>query len=340
MKAMVLRSPGKMALEEVDAPQAGGGNRVLIRVTHTGVCGTDLEIFRGRIPAQHPLIMGHEIAGTVADPGRHGDLRAGDRVVVDPMIFCGTCFHCRVGQTNLCTHGTLLGRDANGGFAEYIAVPAGNVFHLPESIPNSIAPLIQVTATCVHSQHLASIFPGESVAVLGLGVTGQLQAQLAKARGASPVIGISRGSFKRELAKQLGTDITLEAGEGAVDKVLAETKGRGADLVIESTGRIDLLADAIRMTRIGGRLLLFGIYTAQEGRLPFYSLYFKELSLFCARAARGEDFDSSIALVERGALRLTPLVTHVVPLAEVERAIEMNGTSMDRRLKVIVDHAS
>ena len=339
MKAMVLRSPGKMALEEVDAPRAGG-SQVLIRVTHTGVCGTDLEIFRGRIPVRHPLIMGHEIAGKVADPGTYSDLRAGDRVVVDPMISCGTCFHCRVGQTNLCPNGALLGRDANGGFAEYIAVPARNVSRLPESIPNSIAPLIQVTATCVHSQHLTSMFPGESVAVLGLGVTGQLQAQLAKARGASPAIGISRGSFKRDLAKQLGADITLEAGEGAIDKVLAETKGLGADLVIESTGRIDLLADAIKMTRIGGRLLLFGIYTAQEGRLPFYDLYFKELSLFAARAARGEDFDSSIALVERGALRLTPLVTHVLPLAEVERAIEMNETPMDRRLKVIVDHKS
>jgi 2-desacetyl-2-hydroxyethyl bacteriochlorophyllide A dehydrogenase len=340
MKAMVLKSPGNMVLEEVVSPRADSGKEVLIRVTHTGVCGTDLEIFRGRIPVQHPLIMGHEIAGTVADPGACGDLHVGDRVVIDPMVSCGACFHCRVGQSNLCTNGKLLGRDANGGFAEYIAVPAGNVFHLPENVPTSIAPLIQVAATCVHSQHLATIFPGESVAILGLGVTGQIQAQLAKARGASPVIGISRGSFKRELAKQLGTDITLEAGEGAVDKVLAETKGRGADLVIESTGRIDLLADAMRMTRIGGRLLLFGIYTAQEARLPFYDLYFKELTLICARAAKGEDFETSVALAERGALKLEPLVTHVLALADVQRAIEMNETAMDRRLKVIVDHAS
>jgi 2-desacetyl-2-hydroxyethyl bacteriochlorophyllide A dehydrogenase len=340
MKAMVLRSPGKMALEEVDAPQAAGGNAVLVRVTRTGVCGTDLEIFRGRIPVRHPLIMGHEIAGKVADPGGRKDLRAGDRVVVDPMISCGTCFHCRIGQTNLCTKGTLLGRDANGGFAEFVAVPAANVSPLPETISDSIAPLIQVAATCVHSQHLVPIFPGESVAVVGLGVTGQLQAQLAKARGASPVIAISRGDFKRDLAKQLAADITLEAGEGAVDKVLAETKGRGADVVIESTGKLGALADAIRMVRIGGRLLLFGIYTAQEARLPFYDLYFKELSLFCARAARAEDFDRSIALAQCGALKLAPLVTHTLPLAGVEQAIEMNETPMDRRLKVILNHES
>lgn len=340
MKAMVLRSPGKLALEEVDAPKTGAGNDVLVRVTHTGVCGTDLEIFRGHIAVRHPLIMGHEIAGTVADPGPRGDLHAGDRVVVDPSISCGTCFHCRVGQTNLCTYGALLGRDANGGFAEFLAVPASNVFRLPDAIPNSIAPLIQVSTTCVHAQRLVPLFPGESVAVLGLGVTGQILSQLAKARGASPVIGISRTPFKRDLAKQLGADLTLESGEAIVDKVLAETGGRGADLVIESTGKLSSLADAIKMTRIGGRLLLFGIYTAKEGRLPFYDLYFKELSLFCARAARGEDFDRTISLVERGVLRLAPLVTHTLPLPEIERAIAMNETSTEPRLKVILDHAS
>jgi 2-desacetyl-2-hydroxyethyl bacteriochlorophyllide A dehydrogenase len=337
---MVLRSPGALALEEVEAPKVGARNDVLVRVTHTGVCGTDLEIFRGHIAVRHPLIMGHEIAGTIADPGPRGDLHPGDRVVIDPAISCGACFHCRVGQTNLCTYGALLGRDADGGFAESIAVPAANVFRLPDAIPNSIAPLIQVATTCVHAQHLAPLFPGESVAVLGLGVTGQIQAQLAKARGASPVIGVSRAPFKRDLAKRLGADLTLESGEGIVDRVLAETDGRGADLVIESTGKISALADAIKMTRIGGRLLLFGIYTAQEGRLPFYDLYFKELALYCARAARGEDFDRTISLVERSVLRLAPLVTHTLPLPQIERAITMSDTSAAPRLKVILDHSS
>lgn len=339
MKAMVLRSSANLALEEVDTPQVGG-NEVLIRVSHTGVCGTDLEIFHGRIGVHHPLIMGHEIAGEVADPGSLTDLRVGDRVVVDPMISCGMCFHCRTGQTQLCANGKLLGRDANGGLAEYIAVPVGNVFRLPPGIPSLIAPLIQVAATCVHSQHLAAIFPGESVTVLGLGVAGQLQSQLAKARGASPVIGISRGSFKRDLAREMGADVTLEAGEGALDAVMAETRGRGADLVIETTGKLSGLYHAIKMGRAGGRLLLFGIYTVQEGRLPLYDLYFKELSLFGTRAARGVDFERSIGLVEGGALKLEPLVTHVLPLAEVVQGIEMSEAAKDGRLKVIIDHAA
>lgn len=337
---MVLKSERRLALEEVNAPRAAGENSVLIRVSHTGVCGTDLEIFRGGIAVWHPLIMGHEIAGHVASAAGKQAFREGDRVVVDPMVYCGTCFHCRIGQTNLCPNGALLGRDADGGFAEYVAVPAMNLYPLPGNIPNSIAPLIQVASTCVHSQRLMPIFPGESVAVLGLGVTGQIQVQLAKARGASPVIGVTRAPFKRELAEQLGADATLETGEAAVDKILTDTKGRGADVVIESTGKIPMLANAIRMVRTGGRLLLFGIYTAKQGQLPFYDLYFKELSVFAARAARGEDFDRSIALVNSGALRLAPLVTHEFPFTDIERAIEMNDASAEQRLKVIVNQAS
>ena len=188
-----------MGLGDVASPQAGPG-QVLVHVTHTGVCGTDLKIFSGAIPVRYPRIMGHEMIGEVADPGDSDTLKVGDRVIVDPELFCGACFHCRIGQTHLCPKGMLLGRDANGGFAEYLAAPAGQVFRLPESVESRTAPLIQVLTTCLHSQRLVNIFPGETVAVMGLGVTGQLHVQLAKARGAR-VIGVTRSAAKRELAQ-------------------------------------------------------------------------------------------------------------------------------------------
>ena len=144
----------------------------LVRITHSGLCGTDLKIYNGAIPAQYPLIMGHEMVGEVD----------GRRVIVDPVLSCGTCFHCRVGQTNLCPAGGLIGRETNGGFAEYAAVPASQVFRLPDSLDLRIAPLIQVATTCLHAQRLASVSLGESVAVIGLGVSGQLHVQIAKAR--------------------------------------------------------------------------------------------------------------------------------------------------------------
>jgi 2-desacetyl-2-hydroxyethyl bacteriochlorophyllide A dehydrogenase len=337
MKAMVLKAPGELVLDEVSRPVAGEGD-VLVRVTHTGICGTDLKIFNGAIPVKYPRIMGHEMIGEVAEGSGNGAFNPGDRVIVDPELFCGTCFHCRIGQTHLCPNGMLLGRDANGGFAEYVTAPADHIFRLPDSIDSRTAPLIQVLTTCLHAQRLANISPGESVVVLGLGVTGQLHVQLAKARGAGRVIGITRSAAKRELAQTLGADLTLASGEGKIQKVLDATEGRGADLIIDTTGAIPSLADAIHMARFGGRLLLFGIITASEGALPFYQLYFKELALINARVAKSEDYPESIDLVQRGIVRLEPLISHVMPFRELRTAIGMLNSESGQRMKIILEH--
>ncbi|MFY9531171.1 MAG: alcohol dehydrogenase catalytic domain-containing protein [Candidatus Acidiferrales bacterium] len=336
MRAMVLKAPGELVLEEVPRPGLDAG-QTLIRVSHSGVCGTDLKIYNGAIPVKYPRIMGHEMIGEVVE-GSSDAFRPGDRVIIDPELFCGACFHCRIGQTHLCPNGMLLGRDTNGGFAEYVTALASHAFRLPDSIDSRTAPLIQVLTTCVHAQRLANILPGESVVVLGLGVTGQLHVQLAKARGASPVIGITRSAAKRELAQRLGADLTVASGEGAIQKVLEATEGRGADLIIETTGVIASLADAITMARSGGRLLLFGIITATQGALPFYQLYFKELALINARVAKSEDYPASIDLVQRGIVRLEPLISHVMPFSELKAAIGMLSSDSGQRMKIILEH--
>lgn len=337
MKAMVLTAPGELAADTVAIP-ANRPGEVLVRITHTGLCGTDLKIYTGAISVRHPLIMGHEVAGEVAGGDVGGGLSVGDRVIVDPVLFCGTCFHCRAGQTNLCPNGKLIGRDTDGGFAEYASVPARQLFRLPDSIDSRVAPLIQVATTCLHAQRQTPVFLGESVAVVGLGVSGQLHVQLAKARGARTVIGISRSAFKNEMARSLGADLTIQPGKGSVQQVLDATDGRGADVVIEATGVMSALADGVRMVRAGGRILMFGISSATEGALPFYDLYYKELTLINGRAAKAEDFSGIIELMEHGMVRLEPLVTHRMPLGELEPAIRMVEDTSDRRLKIILDH--
>ena len=328
MKAMVLRAPNDLALDDVAPPQVPAGH-ALVRITHSGLCGTDLKIYKGAIPAEYPLIMGHEMVG---------ELASGVRVIIDPVLYCGSCFHCRIGQTNLCPTGGLIGRETNGGFAEYVAVPSAQVFRLPDSIDLRIAPLIQVATTCLHAQRLGSVSVGESVAVIGLGVSGQLHVQIAKARGSGKVIGISRSRFKNELARQLGADVVIESGPETVAKVLEATDGLGADVVIECTGVMTQLADAIRMVRLGGRILLFGITNATSGALPFYDLYFKELTLINNRAATAQDFPVMIDLVNRGAVRLEPLVTHRMALDELGTALGLLEDGADGRLKIILDH--
>lgn len=333
---MVLRAPSDLALSEVVEPRSRPGH-VLVRITHSGLCGTDLKIYKGAIPAQYPLIMGHEMVGEVVG-GDSGAIHTGDRVIIDPVLYCGACFHCRLGQTNLCPSGGLIGREIDGGFAEYASVPAAQVFRLPDSLDLRIAPLIQVATTCLHAQRLASVSLGESIAVLGLGVSGQLHVQLAKARGAAKVIGISRSRFKNDLARELGADLVIDSGPSAVAQVLDATDGRGADVVVESTGVMSSIADAIRMSRPGGRIVLFGITSATHADLPFYDLYYKELALINNRAATGQDFPVTIDLAARGILRLDPLVTHRMALEELGAALDLVEDSSDRRLKIILDH--
>ena len=337
MKAMVLQAPRELRPAETERP-ALGHNQVLVHVTHSGVCGTDLHIYEGKMPVRYPRIMGHEMIGEVVE-AEDPTLKKGTRVIVDPAVYCGMCLNCRLGQTSMCPNGSLVGRDSNGGFAEYYVAARTHVYELPDSISNEVAPLIQPATTCMHGQHKFKVFPGQSVAVIGLGVTGQIHVQLAKAWGAYPVIGITRSAYKRGLAEQLGADLTLASGPDVAQRVKDATGGNGVDFVIECTGVPSALADGVNMARLGGSLLMFGIVSAKEAALPFYQLYYKELTIVNSRAANPEDFPPTIDLVARGALNLKALVTHVVPLHDLEKAIGMLEKDEDHRMKIILDNS-
>jgi len=336
MRAMILKGPGVLEPGEVDKPTRGAGE-VLVRMTHSGICGTDLEIHSGGIPVDYPRIMGHEMIGEIAETTKDGPA-IGSRVIVDPVTYCGTCFHCQAGQINICPNGALIGRDQDGGFADFLAVPEANVYVLADGIGNKEASLIQVLTTCYHAQQLGPVKPGESVVVIGLGVTGQLHVQLAKASGAGTIIGVTRSAWKRELAETLGADTTLKPGDDLNKRVLELTEGRGADMVIESAGRVATLALAINLARIGGRILNFGIYTEKEGALPFYQLYYKELLIINARAAKSDDFLPSIDLVKSGAVKLLPLISHEMPLDDLSKALETLESRTIDTMKVILRH--
>jgi threonine dehydrogenase-like Zn-dependent dehydrogenase len=228
-----------------------------------------------------------------------------------------------------------MGRDRDGALCELVAAPPDNIYPVPEAVDDDTAPLIQVLTTCVHSQRRIGIFPGDSVAVVGLGVTGLLQVQLARTRGAWPVIGITRSASKRELAERLGADMTFDAEDGNVVNLVREaTGGTGPDVVIESAGTTQTLARSIELVRTGGRVLSYGTITQQQGALPFYQLYYKELDIVGARAAQAEDYPVAIGAVGSGRIRLPELVTHRFELPEADQAMRMSGSGGS--LKVVV----
>ncbi len=338
MKAMLLQAPSDLVQTTVDDATAGTGE-VLVQVTHSGVCGTDLKIFRGDIPVQYPRIMGHEMIGKIVTAPAEAGLEVGCRVVVNPVLSCGQCFYCQADQENLCPSGFLLGRDKNGGFADYVCVPAEAVFPLPSQISRVCAPLLQVMTTCHHAQNLSNVNTGDTVVVLGLGVSGLLHVQLAKASGASCVIGVTGSPVRRSMAEKLGADETFSPAEDVTQEIHKLTGGRGADLVIDCAGSMNTFRQAIEVARLGGRLLLFGIYTDEIAKLPFYQLYFKELILTNARAAKAEDFPACIDLVVEGTIDLESMISHVLPLADLEQAISMLDERDEARMKIVLDHS-
>lgn len=336
MQVVVLEAPERLRLEERPEPTVGGED-VVVRIRATGICGTDLSIFGGKVSVDYPLVLGHEMVGTLEAPAP--GLDPGTRVVVDPNVFCGTCYQCLKGHENVCYGAELMGRDRDGALSDFLAVPARNVYPIPEEIDDRIAPLLQVLTTCLHGQRQVQLFPQDSVVVLGLGVSGLLHLQLAKTRGAHPVIGMTRSESKRALATRLGADLVIDPSDPTLEEQVAEaTQGRGPDLVIECVGKIETLAQAINLVRIGGRIVLFGTITEESGELPFYQLYYKEITLANTRAAKPEDFPATISLVASGAVELDPLVTHTFPLESAEDAIA--ATSESGSLKVILDHGS
>ena len=336
MKAALLNGPSDVTITDRATPACGEG-QVLVRITHVGICGTDTKIYDGGILANYPVVMGHEGVGEIIEGQANDGSGPGNRVIIDPVLYCGNCFYCARGDTHLCENGGMLGREVDGVYTENYLAPAGNVFALGDNINMTEGPLIQVMTTVLHAQNRANIQADEVVVVLGLGVTGLLQIQVAKALGAKAVVGVSRNAHKRGLAEQMGADCVVEHGEAAKVAVLKQTDGRGADVVIEAVGYISVLAEAMDLARFGGRIIPFGIYAALEGKLPFYELYFKELDIINTRAALPSDFPASIKLVEEGKVNLAPFITHTYPLDELTEAIKLLMEPSDERLKVILE---
>jgi L-iditol 2-dehydrogenase len=332
LQAAVLTGPERIELREVAEP-VPGREEATVRVRAVGICGTDLSIFKGKIPVTYPRIIGHEAVGVVLS-SPDGGPEPGTRVVVDPNVACGRCVRCREGRGNICSEGWLLGRDRDGALQGVVAVPLANLHRLPEEVEDHVAPLIQVLTTCVHGQRMTEVFPGDAVVVVGIGVTGLLHVQLAKLRGADPVVAVTRNPARLELARELGADLTIPGDDpSAVDLVREATAG-GADVAIECAGTVATLAGAVGMVRPGGRILAYGTIAESQGAFPFYDLYYKELAITGARAAQAEDFPVALKAITSGSVRLEPLMGRRIGLGEVEGALRSSSLG---GLKTVVD---
>ena len=334
MKAVRLDAPGQIQVVERPLPEAEGA--ALVRVQTVGICGTDVKIRSGDIPVPYPLVVGHEMVGTVETPGPSGRIARGARVTVNPAVSCGHCDLCLRGYDNLCRNGGLLGRDVDGVCTEYVAVPEDRLHEVPTAVSADAAPLLQVLGTVVHAQRSVEPDATESAVVIGLGISGLLHLQMLLHRGFRTVIGVTRSAAKLEMASDLGATATATPAEA--DAVVARlTGGRGADVVIECVGTEATLTQSVELAGYHSDIVVFGTLTSGGTGLPYYQMYHKELTLHHPRAAIGADYEEAIALAAEGKLQLDALVNSRHCIDDAEAAFAAVGAPGIMKVAIDID---
>jgi 2-desacetyl-2-hydroxyethyl bacteriochlorophyllide A dehydrogenase len=346
MKAAILHGARDIRMGNVPDPQLGP-SEVLIQTSHAGLCGTDLHIYRGEFTARvkYPAVQGHEFGGTVEEVGRDvRGIRRGDRVAVDPILSCHGCTPCLGGRINACRTLKLLGVDLNGGFGQYVAASASHVFVLPENVPLSQVPMVEVYGLGHHVLSRGLVQAGESVVVLGAGKLG-LAVLDVLCHGASPAqaIAVDVDPFRLGIARQLGAEHVIDVRtEDPVERVMEITKGEGADCVIECIGhwhavpgREAPMAQAVKMVRCAGRIVTAGL-GEDPSNVHFKTLVIKEAQIIASRVSLGE-FPRAIRLMGKGLLHPELLITDQLPLRDVAAAFQRLDAEDPKMIKMVLD---
>jgi 2-desacetyl-2-hydroxyethyl bacteriochlorophyllide A dehydrogenase len=346
MKAGILYNDRDIRVGNAPDPQVGP-HEVLVETSHTGICGTDLHVYRGEFRGRvtHPAIIGHEFGGIIREVGKEvKGLRPGDPVVVDPIIPCGACPTCLSGHLNVCRSLKLLGIELDGGFGQYVSAPANKIYPLPASIPMNHAPMVEMYGLGHHILQRGQVQPGERVAILGAGKLG-LSVLDVLCHSASPAqtFVTDLQPFRLGIARQLGADYVLNiTQEDPVERVLELTQGEGVDCVIEAVGHYHLvegqeapLAQAVKMLRSGGRIVTTGLGEPLSA-VDFKTLVLKEALIIGSRVTLGE-FPRAIRLLARGLLHPELLITHQMALRDIAAAFDKVDQEDPGTLKVVLN---
>jgi len=320
MRAVRLEHPGQpVALHEVSVPTVGAGD-VLVRVRAAGICHSDVHYRAGRSRVEPlPLTLGHEVAGDVVAVGSAVSTRAvGDRVCLHYLVICGHCDHCAAGREQFCLTGLMLGHFTDGGWAEYIVVPARNAVLLPDTVSYEHGAVMMCSSsTSLHALRKGRCTPGDTVLVVGAGGLGMSAIQIARELGASQVIAADRDQRKLALAQRLGATPLDTAGltpADAADAVRALTKGRGVDVAIELVGHADTVQLALKSVAPLGRAVVVGLNDSAVPIDTYRDLIGREAELIGSNDHLLGELEELTAMAARGALVLDEVVTNRVPL--------------------------
>ncbi|MGH2750920.1 MAG: zinc-dependent dehydrogenase [Actinomycetota bacterium] len=345
MKVARFYAPGDLRVEEMTRPRPGPGE-LLLRVRACATCGTDVKIYNfGHHHLVPPRVLGHEVAGEVAELGEGtAGFAAGDRVQLIAAIPCGECFECRHRSMSICENQESIGYHYDGGFAESLVVPAKvlrvkGLNRIPDDLPFEEAAVTEPLACVVNGQELARVTAEDVVVVIGAGPIGCLHVRLARARGAARVLLIERSTERLEMsASRVAPDAAIDASkEDPVDAVRKLTDARGADVVITAAASGAAQEDALQMAARGGRISFFGGLPKDDPIIQCDSnlVHYRELTIVGANGSTPAHNTEALRLIATGAVPVGDLITDRLPLERVHDAI--SAVQSGESIKVVIE---
>jgi L-iditol 2-dehydrogenase len=338
MRVAMYYNNRDVRLEELPVPKIGAGE-LLIRTRASGICGSDLmEWYRIK---KAPLVLGHEIAGEVVEVGEGiREFQIGDRVFSSHHVPCGQCRYCLDGHSSVCELLRTTHFDP-GGFAEYIRVPRMNVelgtLRIPDTMSFDEGSFIEPLACVARAQRFARVKPGQTVLVIGSGISGLLHVQLARSRGATRIVTTDLSDYRLKAARQFGADATIDAAQDVPGQLRELNDGRPADVVIVCTGAMPAIRQAVQSVDRGGTLLFFAPTAAGiDVPIPLFEFWRDEINIVTSYAGSGDDLKEAIELIDRRKVRVAKMVTHRLPLAQAGLGFELTASGQDS-IKVILD---
>lgn len=337
MKAATLFGPFDLRMQDVATPQPKPGE-VLVRMKAAGVCGSDLHFYDGSHPYKnYPRTYGHELAGIIEDTasGNTAEVKKGDRVVVEPLIPCGTCYACRVGKYNCCSHLKVIGAHVEGGFADFVIVRQDKVYRIPDEVPFDIASVFEPYTIAGQCVKRGQVQIAETVLIIGCGAIGLALTDFCKAIGAVVIVADVH-EYRLAKAKELGADIVIDSGKDDLLKRIREiTKDEGASVVIEATGVAAIMQKTEELVAPGGRIVIVGL---TNDKVAFTGINFtkNEMTILGSRNSTNM-FPRVIELVSQKRLHPEKLISHRFRFSEIEEAFRYINKNLGKVSKAVIE---
>ncbi len=338
MIQQVMTAPKNITFREIDIPKPGP-DQVLVKIKRIGVCGSDIHVYHGQHPyTSYPVTQGHEVSGKIVELGEYvKDLKVGQRVTIEPQVFCGRCHPCLHGKYNLCENLKVMGFQTTGTASEYFAVDSSKITPLPEGMSYDDGAMIEPLAVTVHAAKRFPEIKGAKVPILGAGPIGILLVQAVKACGAAEVLVTDISDYRLELAKSLGADYAVNTKDADFAKVITDAFGPDkADVIYDCAGTDITMNQAIQNARKGSTIILVAVF-ANMANVDLAKLNDSELDLNTTMMYRHEDYVDALKFVNEGKIQLAPLATAHFPFAEYDAAYKYIDANRESTMKVLID---